>query len=150
MEIVSPAFDERQYIPDKYTCEGEDINPPLFFIGVPKEAESLALIVDDPDSVTSQGGWTHWLIWNIKPSVEKIEENSLPNGAVQGKTDFGFNHWGGPCPPKGITHHYRFMLFALKDLIHLPEGADKMSLTEALNDLVLDQAELVGLYARKS
>lgn len=150
MEIISPAFNERQYIPEKYTCEGEDVNPPLSFVGIPKETESLVLIVDDPDFVTSQGGWTHWLVWNIKPSIEKIEENSVPPGAVQGKTDFGFNHWGGPCPPKGIAHHYRFMLFALKDFVHLPEGTDKITLTEAMNGLILDQAELVGLYTRKS
>lgn len=137
MKIVSPAFDERQYIPEKYTCDGEDINPPFNF-------------VDNPDAVTQQGGWTHWTVWNIKPSTEKIDEDSIPEGAVQGKTDFGFNRWGGPCPPKGMTHHYRFILFALKDLIHLPEGTDKITLTEAINNLVLDQAELVGLYTRKS
>lgn len=146
MKISSPAFEEKKMMPDRYTCDGEDVNPPLTISGVPPEAASLALIVDDPDSVTPTGGWVHWLVWNIDPQACEIGENNVPQGAIQGRNNFGLVRWGGPCPPEGAFHNYRFQVYALKEKINLPEGTDKLTLQKEIEDKVLEKAQLVGMY----
>src|SRR6266852_3867540 len=110
MKITTTAFQEGGNIPSKFTCDGADTNPPLRFEGVPAEAKSLALIVDDPDA--PGGLFTHWLVWNIDPKTTEIVENSAPVGAVQGTNDFPKKGYGGPCPASG-THRYYFKVFAL-------------------------------------
>ena len=142
LTLTSPAFQEGQYIPEKYTCDGEDINPQLEFGNIPKDAQSLALIIEDPDA--PNGTWTHWLIWNIPP-LHTIMENEAPG--IQGRNDFGHNNYGGPCPPSG-THRYYFRLYALSQKLNLPEGASKEELLKAIDPVRLAKAELMGKYSR--
>lgn len=122
MKITSPSFQENAFIPSKYTCDGENINPPLVISDVSADAKSLALIVDDPDAPV--GTFVHWLVWNIPPRVGEIKEGSLPEGSIQGTNDFGKKEYGGPCPPSG-THRYFFRLYALNQELNLPEGAKR-------------------------
>jgi len=145
MLLTSPTFLNNQYIPAKYSCDGQDINPPLKIEAVPKRAKSLALIVDDPDA--PNGDWVHWLLWNIQPKIKEIKENSVPTGAIQGLTSFGSNKWGGPCPPNGI-HHYYFKLYALDSLLDLENMNDKARLEQAMQGHILEISQLVGLYQR--
>lgn len=145
MNLQSPVFVNKEKIPVKYTCDGEDINPPLTIDGVPKEAKSLALIVDDPDAPL--GDWVHWLVWNIDPQIRKIEEDSVPDGAVEGLTDFGEHAWGGPCPPSG-EHRYQFKLYALDTYLDLNPRSTKQDLLSAMEGHIFDQSTLVGLYKR--
>ena len=145
MEITSPAFGQNEKIPINSTCDGNDINPSLTFSGVPSKAKSLALIMDDPDAPA--GNWTHWLVWNIEPGIATIEENSVPMGALQGKNDFDKLSYGGPCPGSGI-HHYSFRIYALDQKLDLHEGSNKKDLESAMEDHILDRAELIGTYSR--
>src|SRR3989344_5993270 len=101
MKIISSAFGTNQNIPSKYTCDGENINPPLTFSKVPPGAQSLVLIVDDPDAPGKT--FTHWLVYNIPPATIQILENQTPPNSLLGVTDFGEQKYGGPCPPSG-TH----------------------------------------------
>lgn len=159
MKIESPAFEHNQFIPAKYTCQGEDVNPPLKISDVPQEAKSLALIIDDPDA--PMGVWVHWTVWNITPRTEEIAGNSVPNrapwdpnspatplSAEQGITDFGKPGYGGPCPPSG-THRYFFKLYALNVMLDLSPTATKADLEKAMQGRILAQAELFGLYQKK-
>lgn len=145
MRIMSPAFTNGHKIPSLYTCDGDDVNPELRFDGVPKEAKSLALIVDDPDSPS--GNWLHWSVWNIEPSVRLIPEDSVPPHAREGETDFSEVGYGGPCPGYG-EHEYRFTLFALDGALDVPEGAPRHVLEEAMKPHILASAELRGRYQR--
>lgn len=145
MILTSPAFKNDTIIPAKYTCDGTNVNPPLKFFAVPENTVSLVLIVDDPDAPS--GNWTHWLLWNIDPSAQSIEEGIAPAGAVQGLTDFSANSYGGPCPPSG-NHHYNFKLYALDTALNLPPHSGKEDLTNAMQGHVLAEAKLTGLYSR--
>lgn len=145
MKIESPAFGENEKIPSKYTCDGDDINPPLNIKGIPGDAESIVLIVDDPDAPGK--AWVHWTVWNIDPEVTEIPENSVPDGAIEGVTDFGTPRYGGPCPPSG-THRYFFRVYALNTTIELDNSATVKDIEEAIKDSILDSAELIGLYER--
>jgi len=145
MKLFSSAFENNQSIPSKYTCDGQDINPPLEISGVPENAQSLVLIIDDPDA--PMGTWDHWLVWNINHSLTSIGENSVPKGAVQGKNSFGKQAYGGPCPPSGV-HHYHFKLYALDTKFELDSSSEKRALEFAIQDHILDQTELIGLYQR--
>ena len=145
MKITSPAFETNQAIPRKYTCDGENINPSLEFSDVPEAAQSLVLIMDDPDA--PMGIWVHWTLWNIDPKISEIPEDSVPEGAVQGATNRE-NHYGGPCPPDR-EHRYFFKLYALKSRLDLPKSADKAVLVAALAGQGTANAELVGLYSRR-
>lgn len=145
MKIISPQFNNRESIPAKYTCDGENVSPPLEISQVPEEAVSLALIVDDPDAPS--GEWVHWLVWNISPETKEIKENSLPAEAQEGTTDFGEIGYGGPCPPSG-THRYFFKLFALDTTLDLDNSTNKPDLEKAMEGHILEKAELVGRYQR--
>ncbi|MFO7929323.1 MAG: YbhB/YbcL family Raf kinase inhibitor-like protein [Candidatus Humimicrobiaceae bacterium] len=146
LSIGSPAFVHNEMIPSKYTCDSDNINPPLLISGIPEGTESLALIVDDPDA--PGGTWVHWIVWNIGPATTEIKENSAPEGAVEGMTDFGKPGYGGPCPPSG-THRYFFKLYALDTTLKLDASATVEELENAMEDHLLDKAELIGLYERK-
>jgi hypothetical protein len=145
MKLTSPAFKNEGMIPSKYTCDGQDVNPPLSFEGIPKEAKSLVLIVDDPDA--PMGTWVHWLIWNIAPDVSKINEDSFPEDTFQGVNDFNKNAYSGPCPPSGF-HHYHFKLYALDQELGLEDTARKKELEAIMEGHILDSAELIGTYQR--
>ena len=144
MKLKSPEFENNQFIPDKFTCEGEDINPELIIEDLPSEAKSLALIVEDPDSI--KGNWVHWVVYNIAP-VTRIEENSIPG--KEGINDFGRKSYGGPCPLSG-THRYLFRLYALDAILDLKEGLTKFELERSIENRVLARAELIGLYQKKN
>lgn len=142
LHISSKAFKPNGIIPFKYTCEGEDINPPLDIDKIPFNAKSLVLIIEDPDAPA--GIWLHWLAWNI-PVIHHIRENEVPGD--QGLNDFGKKGYGGPCPPSG-SHRYFFKIYALDDLLDVPEGSGKMNIEEAMHDHILAFGELVGIYKK--
>lgn len=144
LRITSPAFTEQSAIPAKYTCDGENINPPLVIDNIPAGTKSLALIMDDPDAPGSV--FTHWLLYDLDPrQVKKIEENSSP--AKEGQNDFGRTGYGGPCPPSG-THRYFFRLYALNRSLGMSSGLKRDELEKELQDNILASSELVGKYSR--
>ncbi len=143
MKISSTAFEHNQTIPVKYTCKGQDINPPLQISDVPSGTKSLVLINDDPDA--PGGMWIHWVIFNIAPDTKEIRENSIPG--LQGSNDFGRNDYGGPCPPSG-THRYFYKIYALDTALPLKEGGSKVQVEKAMRGHILAQAELIGLYKK--
>lgn len=146
LKIYSPDFSHNEFIPPRFTCEGEDVNPTLIFENIPEGAKSLVLIMDDPDA--PMGTFDHWIVFNIPPNVTKIEENSVPQGAQLGKNHFGRLEYGGPCPPPGNPHRYFFKLYAVDTVLELQEGASKEEVLSAIKDHILAQAELIGLYKR--
>jgi len=141
--ITSPVFKNNEMIPRKYTCDGADVNPPLNIRGIPVKAESLVLIVDDPDA--PMGTWDHWIVWNIAPA-EKIEEDSVPG--VEGSNDFRRNSYGGPCPPSG-THRYFFKVYALDTKLDLRPKSRKKDVERAMKGHTIAQGEIIGLYRRR-
>ncbi len=146
MKIASTAFEQNQAIPAKYTCDGVNHNPPLTFSEVPEGAQSLALVVEDPDAPRKV--FTHWLVYDIPPSIQHIAEHAVPPESTEGVNDFGTRGYKGPCPPSG-THRYFFKLFALDTGLALPEGSVKGDVLTKMKDHVVAMAELVGTYARK-
>lgn len=145
MKITSSAFEYNQYIPKKYTCDGENVNPPLTFSEVPSEAKSLVLIVSDPDAPS--GDWTHWIVFNISPDIKNVDEYSTPKGTVA-RNSFSKNEYGGPCPPSG-THRYIFALYALDTILSLDRNVDKKTVLKSINSHVLSQTEITGVYSRQ-
>src|SRR3989338_9651915 len=137
MKLTSPVFNHNGLIPAEYTCDGNDINPPLLISGVPSHTQSLVLIVDDPDAPA--GDWVNWTIWNIDPKTTQIAENNVPQGAKEGLTSFDQTGYGGPCPPGG-THRYFFKLYALDIELKLPADTNKTKLLQTMNGHILTQA----------
>jgi len=146
ISITSPAFQAGGDIPAKFTCNGTNVSPELQISGVPNEAKSLVLIVDDPDA--PRGLFTHWIVWNIDPKTTQMAENSAPAGAVQGTSDFGKRNYGGPCPPSG-THRYFFKIFALDTKLDLKPSARRAELDAAMRGHILVQGELMARYSHK-
>jgi Raf kinase inhibitor-like YbhB/YbcL family protein len=143
LKISSPAFKQEEMIPAKYTCSGQDINPPLHIDGIPGHCQTLAMIMDDPDA--PRGTYYHWVVWNIPPQAT-IEENSQPG--LSGMTSFGKKGYGGPCPPSG-THRYYFKVYALDAKLNLPDDTDHKKLEEAIKGHVLAQGELMGKFSKQ-
>lgn len=141
--VTSPAFINGEKIPSKYTCDGSNISPPLNIHGLPDETKSLVLMIEDPDA--PMGVWDHWIVWNILPSTQ-IMEDSIPG--IEGMNSFKRNHYGGPCPPSGI-HRYFFKVFALNTFLELDATSRKDSLEKAMKKHILAHGELVGVYSRK-
>lgn len=148
IKIASSAFENNGSIPAKYTCDREDVSPPLEVSGVPAGTKSLALIMHDPDAPRA-GGWTHWVKWNIKPMTMTmtITEGEEPDG-TSGKGTGGSTTYMGPCPPSG-THRYFFTVYALDTELTLKEGATKTEVEQAMEGHVIGKGELVGLYSRE-
>jgi hypothetical protein len=152
MKIYSNAFGHEQQIPSEFTCEGQDLSPEVTWSGVPDEAKTLALIVDDPDA--PMGTFVHWVVYNIPAEMEGLpegvsSEDKLDNGMMQGINDFKNYGYGGPCPPRGHgTHHYYFRLYALDTVLDLEPGATKEELLDAMEGSVIDEAEYMGTYLR--
>ncbi len=146
MELSSPVFTNNGPIPQRFTCDGENINPPLAISQVTEGAEALVLLVDDPDA--PMGVWDHWVVWNIDPRTETIAENSLPAGAVQGTNSSNSRKYIGPCPPSG-THHYHFKLYALDTDLDLDPSSRKSDVEAAMKGHVLDWTDLIGTYLRQ-
>jgi len=141
--ITSPAFKNMGFIPEKYTCDGDDVNPPLKIEGIPEGTRSLVLIVDDPDA--PRGTWDHWIVWNIPP-LEKIEEDSVPG--TEGLNDFNRRSYGGPSPPSG-THRYFFKVYALDTKLDLHPNSRKKDVERAMNRHIIAKGEIVGRYSRR-
>jgi Raf kinase inhibitor-like YbhB/YbcL family protein len=146
MKITSSAFQEGGTIPEKFSKNGQNVSPELRIEGVPAEAKSLALIVDDPDAPV--GLFTHWLVWNIGPKTTQIAEGTAPSGAMQGKSDFGEIGYGGPQPPSG-THRYYFKVFALDRTLDINPGAKRREVDAAMKGHVIAQGQLMGRYSKK-
>ena len=151
IKLNSLAFSDGDIIPDKFTCDGADISPPLEWGLVPENAKSIALICDDPDAL--MGTWAHWVYFDIPASMKSLPENITPeenpvNGGKQGTNDFGRIGYGGPCPPGG-THRYYFKIYALDTILHLPAGIDKKQLLKTMKGHIIGQAQLMGKYKSK-
>ena len=144
LQITSPAFQNNGHIPSQYTCDGEDINPPLMIANIPQGTKSIALICDDPDA---SGTWVHWVVWNIDPNVKEIKEDTVPTGAVEGLNDFRKHAYGGPCPPSG-THRYFFKVYALDTMLDISPNSTKADLEQAMKGHILAEGQFVGLYKR--
>jgi len=149
-QLTSPAFQPGESIDSKYTCDGQDISPPLSWTAPPAGTKSLALIMDDPDA--PMGTWVHWVIYNIPAGESSLPEavpadQELPNGARQGLNSWPKYGYGGPCPPSG-QHRYFFKLYALDAVLDLPARVTKERLLQAMEGHVLGRAELMGLYRR--
>jgi Raf kinase inhibitor-like YbhB/YbcL family protein len=151
IRVMSDAFAEGQPIPAKYTCDGQDISPPLRWTGIPTEARELALVVDDPDAPS--GLFTHWLVYGLPPQTTGLPEGVPPGetvsgGGRQGRNDFGRIGYGGPCPPSG-SHRYVFTVYALDAPLGLPAGATRRQLFRAMEGHVIDKGQLIGRYQRR-
>jgi Raf kinase inhibitor-like YbhB/YbcL family protein len=147
MKISSPAFENGASIPQKYACDGESASPPLEFSGVPEEAKSLALIMDDPDAPVS-GGFVHWVVFDMDPAISGIAENAKPASGTEGTGSSGRPGYTSPCPPSG-AHHYHFKLYALDINLGLDSSAAREDVEKAMEGHILDQAELIGLYQKQ-
>jgi Raf kinase inhibitor-like YbhB/YbcL family protein len=147
LTITSPAFGDGEPIPDRYGYTEANVNPPLSLGGVPEAAESLVLIVGDPDAREPAGKvWDHWLVWDGDPDREKIPEDWSPESATEGQNDYGEQGYGGPNPPDR-EHTYRFRLYALDATVGLSPTATKDDLVDAMTGHVLEKARLDGTYA---
>lgn len=149
MKLTSPAFEHEGSIPSKYTCDGENLSPPLSISEVPPEAKSLVLIMDDPDvpkHIREEGMWDHWIVFNIPPTQFEIKEGQEPRGKHGLGTGNNTDYFG-PCPPDR-EHRYFFKLYALDCELDLPEKSTKRDVQSAMTDHVLDTAVLMGRYAR--
>jgi Raf kinase inhibitor-like YbhB/YbcL family protein len=153
MTLNSDAFKQNGHIPSKYTCEGEDVSPPLAWDGVPDGAKSLVLIIDDPDAPDPKAPkmvWVHWVVYNIPPDAKSLPENvgkaGLPQDAAFGQNDFKKMEYGGPCPPIG-RHRYFHKLYALDITLNL-RWPTKSQIERAIQGHVLANAELVGTYKK--
>ena len=147
MSVTSTAFKENQMIPREFTCQGNEVNPPLTIDNIPDKTETLALINYDPDA--TKGIWDHWIVFNVpapKGKVFAVGKDSILGTA--GKNSWSRTAYGGPCPPSG-THRYFFKVYALDTRLNLQEGASKEEIEAAMKEHILAEAQLVGLY-RKS
>jgi len=142
LRVYSPVFGDKGNIPMKYTCEGENINPPLAINELPSETKSLAIIVEDPDA--THGTFDHWVIWDIEPQTN-ISENFM--GGVQGKNGKQKTGYTGPCPPSGI-HRYYFKVYALDTKLELPNAENKKALIDAMRGHIIAGGEIMGKYSK--
>ncbi len=145
MKISSPAFKNGGVIPFKYSCEGDNVNPEIDMEEIPEKAQSLALIIDDPDAPS--GVWTHWILYNIPADIKKIEENSVPG--KQGISTSKQKEYIGPCPPGNETHRYFFRLYALDTIIEESDGLTREQIERKIMGHVISTAEMMGYYSRK-
>jgi Raf kinase inhibitor-like YbhB/YbcL family protein len=153
MEIRSSAFADGGGIPARYTCRGEDLSPPLTWTGVPPDAKSLVLIVDDPDAPDPEAPemtWVHWVVYNLPPDCGGLSEavQKLPHGSQEGLNDWKKTGYGGPCPPIG-RHRYFHKLYALDIVLKDLNRPTKARLEKAMQGHILERAELVGTYRKQ-
>jgi Raf kinase inhibitor-like YbhB/YbcL family protein len=146
-DLTSPAFAPGEPIPTKYTCDDQDISPPLKWSDPPGGTQSFALIMDDPDAPV--GIWVHWVLFNLSPDTRDLPEQAAsPAGAQDGQNSWKRTGYGGPCPPSG-AHRYFFKLYALDTTLNLPAGATKAQVLKAMEGHILAQAEVMGVYSRQ-
>src|SRR5215471_15237625 len=152
INVRSDSFADGQPIPQKYTCDGEDISPPVRWDSAPDGTKSFALICDDPDAPS--GTWVHWVIYDLPATIKELPEAIQANeevlsGARQGTNDFRRLGYGGPCPPKGNAHRYYFKLYALDIVINLKAGATKSDVENAMKGHIVGEGKIMGSYQRK-
>lgn len=153
MQLISSVFAHNGRIPSTYTCDGENVSPPLRIENAPEATKSFVLIVDDPDvpaQVRPEQMWDHWIVFNIPGSTTDIAENTQPGTAGQGS--YPHMSYGGPCPPaqyEPTEHRYFFKLYALDTTLDLPEGATKAEVEAAMEGHIIEQTELIGRYERQ-
>ena len=140
LKVACPDFANGETIPDRFTCNGENINPELHLEGIPEETKSLAIIIDDPDG----NNWVHWLVFNI-PKTNIIAENSVPG--EEGMNDFKKTSYQGPCPPPGKPHRYFFRVFALDARLNL-DFVTRDDLELEMKPHILAKGELMGKFGR--
>ena len=144
LKVSSEAFEDHGRIPERHTSDGEDVSPAVSWSGAPEGTKSFALVVHDPDAPLVDG-FTHWVLYNIPAETTELEEGS--HAGTAGQNSAGNAGYNGPAPPPGHgPHHYFFWVYALDDELDLPEGLDRQSLLERIEDHVIEQARLVGLY----
>lgn len=151
LKLQSSVFKEGDRIPDKYTCNGENVSPPLTWSKGDSTVKSWALIVEDPGA--PRGVFTHWVIYNIPAGTTSLPEGvpaseKAQNGAVQGKNDSLKTGYTGPCPPPGPVHHYLFNLYGLDKTLELSSGASKQQVLGAIKGHIVSQGRLTGVYQR--
>lgn len=151
IEVTSPAFEDCDAIPARYTCDGLDVSPPLSWDSVPDGTQRLALIADDPDA--PGGTFVHWVIYELPPDTRRLPEDvpnrqTLPSRAAQGVNGAGSIGYMGPCPPSG-THRYFFKVYALDTELDLRDGATKGDVLSAMEGHVLGEGRLMGAYRRR-
>jgi Raf kinase inhibitor-like YbhB/YbcL family protein len=154
--IESTAFSHNGSIPPRYTCDGANVSPPLSWSGVPENAKSLVLIVDDPDApdpAAPKMTWVHWVLYNIPASApglpEAITPDALPEGTRQGLNDWKKTGYGGPCPPIG-RHRYYHKVYALDTALpDFGQPPDKAKIENAMEGHIVARAELIGTYQRQ-
>ena len=150
LTVESTVFSQNGMVPSMYTCDGQNVSPPLTWSNGPSGTKSYALICDDPDAPA--GTWVHWVVYNIPANVTAFLENlpkteTLKNRTLQGRNDFRKNYYGGPCPPGG-THRYYFKVYALDTMINAGPGLTKKQLLKSMDGHILAQGELMGKYSR--
>jgi Raf kinase inhibitor-like YbhB/YbcL family protein len=150
LKLRSTAFQRGGMIPPQYTCDGDGVSPPVTWLGVPDDAESLVLILEDIDSV--KGVWSHWVVYDIPPGVNALPEGvrpskSLSQGGVQGRNDFDNIGYGGPCPSDGKAHRYVLRLYALDTELGLEPGATREDILDSIEGHVIREVDLMGRYA---
>ena len=142
LTLTSPAFNNNDWIPSKYTCNGDNVNPPLSIKNIPEHTKSLVLIVHDPDAPGAD--FIHWAVYNIDPAMSSIAENTVPGKELI--NNFNQFQYGGPCPPHGDTHHYVFDLYALDKDFAMNENGSSQGLLQMMSDHILSVTQLTGLY----
>jgi Raf kinase inhibitor-like YbhB/YbcL family protein len=145
IQITSAAFSEGDKIPRIYTCDDQNISPPLDWTGVPTGTVSLALIMDDPDAPS--GIWVHWVMYNLPADTTSLKQ-AITGSGVDGKNDFSKLGYGGPCPPRGSNHRYYMKLYALDIRLDLKAGATKAQVESAMRGHILVQGQIMGKYGR--
>lgn len=156
LRLKSNAFVDDGAIPEKYTCEGIDVSPPLHWENVPEQAKSLVLIIDDPDAPDPKAPkttWVHWVLYNIPVDVNELTENAsaamLPQGAEQGLNDWKNIGYGGPCPPIG-RHRYFHKLYALDCDIEGLHRATKKQIETAMKGHIIAETRIIGTYEKSA
>jgi Raf kinase inhibitor-like YbhB/YbcL family protein len=144
LKVTSPVFEPNQQIPKKYSCDSQDINPPLTIQDIPQETKTLALVLDDPDAPS--GTFTHWTMWNLPSTKNSIDENTAPG--IEGLNSMGTRGYTGPCPPPSKPHRYIFKIYALDSALDLDFDSDKSDLEKAMSGHILAEGKLVGLFSR--
>ena len=149
LAVTSPAFTDGAAIPPAYTCDGADRSPPLRWEGAPEGTVAFAIVVDDPDA----GGFVHWLAWNLPAEVDALDSGAspggpMPPGTIEAKNDFGRAGYGGPCPPRGKEHRYRFLIYALDAPLAAGPGAPRDDVERELARHAIAAGELAGRYRR--
>ncbi len=151
IRLLSDVFNEGELIPENYTCDGENISPPLNWNTLPEHTISFAILCEDPN--IAEGTLTHWIIFNLTPDIQNLpagvkNQEKLEGGAIQGINDLGYVGYSGPCPPSDEEHRYIFRIYALDTTLNIEGNVKRDEFLKALEYNVLDEGELTGIFGR--